>query len=65
VATVGTKRGPILALSRQPAKLAVDEQQKLLCRLGIALLDGRKDSGDVVHRMHPAFWGPTLTSILV
>jgi len=41
-------------LSRQLAQLVVDQRQKLLGRLGLALLNGRKDSGDLVHRNHPA-----------
>ena len=34
----------------QPAELVVDQRQELIGRSGVALLDGREDAGDVVHR---------------
>ena len=37
----------------QLAQLVVDQGQELLGRLGVALLDGREDAGDVVHRRWP------------
>ena len=35
-------------LGGQLAQLVVDQRQELLGRLGVALLDGREDAGDVV-----------------
>ena len=45
-------------LLRQPlggelAQLVVDQRQELLGRLRVALLDGREDACDVVHRREP------------
>ena len=34
-------------------QLVVDQRQQLLGRLAVALLDGREDAGDVVHRLEP------------
>ena len=39
-------------LRRQLAQLVVDQRQKLLGGVGIALLDGGQDAGNVVHRRH-------------
>jgi len=36
-------------LSGQPAKFVIDQRQKLLGRMGIALANGREDAGDVGH----------------
>ena len=41
-------------LGGQLAELVVDQRQEFLGRLGIALLDGREDAGDVVHCSEPA-----------
>ena len=41
-------------LGGQLAQLVVDQRQELLGRLGVALLDGREDAGDVVHREPPS-----------
>ena len=51
-------------LGRQPAQFLIDQRQELLGRVGIALLDGGEDSGDLVHRTHPSFWGTKVASIL-
>ena len=51
-------------LSGQAAEFLIDQRQKLLGRLWVALLDGRKDSGDLVHRMYPSVWGARVGSIL-
>ena len=34
-------------------QLVVDQRQQLLGRLADAVLDGREDAGDVVHRLEP------------
>jgi hypothetical protein len=51
--------GPLVRhlLSRQPAQLVVDQREELLGSLSVALLDGGEDSGDLVHRVHPALRG--------
>jgi len=41
-------------LGGQPPKLVIDQRQKLLGRLGVALVNGREDSSNLVHRIHPA-----------
>ena len=42
--------------SRQPSQLVVNQRQKLLGRLRIALLDGTEDSGDVGHACGFHIW---------
>src|SRR5262249_16507692 len=37
----------------QLAQFAINQRQKMLGRLDIAFLDGRKDASDFAHRQHP------------
>src|SRR5438132_12880349 len=40
-------------LRRQLAQLIVDERQELLSAVGVALLDGGQDAGNIIHRGAP------------
>src|SRR6516164_4021701 len=49
---------PSELLGREPAQLIVNQRQELGGGLGIALLDGRQDARDFVHRRPPEWESP-------